>query len=208
MSLYPSKTGAEQKTVFDNAATQPTLKNANGPVLVTGLPRSGTTTTAATFATHPDLSLYKSGAEKSRLECAELLPEGSPDFEKIRILHTGLNGTRLLVKRPWLHLRHRKLLQTFIEETGARVIISLRDIAGIRQSWMGRGRRYIKDKDRQNLDQIYAEAIEAAFELERDGLACTTWLPFLSVEKHPTEIRRLEIYAGLQAGHMSFKSKI
>jgi hypothetical protein len=199
-------TEKNEMTTSSDRLTKRTLVDGldTGPVLITGLPRCGTTTTVATFATHPSLSLYKSGGEMKRLECAELYPEGNPDFAKIAELHRLLPTGRLLVKRPWLHLKHEDALKRFISETNARVIIALRDREGMRQSWSGNGRGYLTDDYRLHLNTLYDDAMHVAFRLEREGLACTTWLPFLPANKHETELLRLAGWAGLGPPAMKF----
>lgn len=178
-----------------------------GPVLVTGLPRSGTTTIIATFATHPQLQLYTSGRQRDRFECRELLPEREPDFGRIGALHHSQDGRRLLVKRPWLHVRHPQLLRSFIIEFKARVVIALRDMDGLRSSWEGRGRRAVNSVERASLGEIFVAAKREAFRLEAEGLACTTWLPFLPGHLRQLELERLAAWVGIDAEHLAFVSR-
>jgi hypothetical protein len=104
------------------------------------------------------------------------------------------------VKRPWLHLFHNAALREFVATTEAKVVISLRPFDGMRGSWNGNGSWAVDESQRLNAAEIYKDSMASAFALEKEGLAITTWLPFLSQDKHALEIDRIERWCELPSG--------
>jgi hypothetical protein len=147
---------------------------------------------AATLALHDDVHLHISGNGIPRLECDELLPERHPMFNLITAVAQSIHPRRrLLIKRPWLHVKQPMYLRAFLETTGTQVVISHREKESLRRSWETTGSDYVLPPDRRIFEHAYQAHLEASEGLVKAGFALMTEVSFLPAEKVPAELDRI-----------------
>jgi len=143
------------------------------PLLVTGLPRSGTTIVAHVLSTHPDIDIYTSGAEARVLECDELRPDRCTveDLRAVRDDVLAKSAAQYTVlKRPWL-VAENACIALRVECYGAPIICVNRDAVATIDSWIASPLcAELNRRSRYELGKLYAQAKARWFRACREKL--------------------------------------
>lgn len=156
-------------------------------IIVTGLPRSGTSIVTRTLASHPDITLFADGTEIHVLENT-LLPLWTDSKEDLDILEKIQNKCRtkyLLMKRPGI-LRKSKGDHISERFKDSLFVIMQRDFYGLKRSW--NASRMVPRRMIDNIDSIYKDNNIRVEKFIRDNPEKRILYLLEDLQKNPKEL--------------------